>query len=309
MIYKLTLLSICATLIFSSCMNNNKGISSSPNKIKRDTIPFSVTEGNNIKFNCILDQVDTIDLYFDTGGTQLVILNDALKTKTSLLKGKNNNYSGEAFDPLEEPSSLSIGALTWDSLTVFPAPIGPKEMAGHFGWDLFDKQIVELNYDDNILVVHPDINNLVDGYEKLAIEYTHTLFCIQATLKVNGQDYPNRYLFDTGFQRAIVLDKQLREEENFPTDLPVIKESKLKNSSGDIFINKVINSDQFCFANLCSENVPAQLIVTPNPARFKTNILGNELLKRYNTIFDFKAGYVYLKQNSLAPLPYADASK
>lgn len=290
------------------CTPKSKSNSVSTEKIHRDTISFEVTDANNIKFRCLLDGKDSLDMYFDTGGTELVLLHEAIREQTSLLDGKNEKYSGEAFDPLEELSSFSIGNMHWDTLTVYPAPIGPKDMAGHFGWNLFDQQIVELNYDKNILVVHPELGKLTEGYEKLKIEYSHTLFCIQASLHVAGQSFPNRYLFDTGFQRALVLDKELCEKENFPTDLPVIKESKLKNSTGDVFVNKVVNSDQFCFEKLCANNVPAQLIVTPNPARFETNILGNELLKRFNTIFDFKEGYVYLKANSLMDLPYADAS-
>ena len=54
-------------------------------------------------------------------------------------------------------------------------------------------------------------------------------------------------------------------------------------------------------------NIPMQLMTTANPARFKTHILGNEVIKRFNTILDFQNNYVYLKSNNLFDLPYKDA--
>ncbi len=72
--------------------------------------------------------------------------------------------------------------------------------------------------------------------------------------------------------------------------------------------NILFNAHQFCFDKICTDNIPVQLISTPNPARFKIHFLGNEFLKRFNTVFDFQNDYVYLKPNSLISLPYADAS-
>ena len=168
--------------------------------------------------------------------------------------------------------------------------------------------MVELDYDQNYLVVHDSLPEMSEGYAKLEMEFVYTLFCIKGHLKVGGKTYPNRYLFDSGFQRAVVMDKDLREAANFPDDLPVLKESKLRNSRGTEFVNRVVAVDDLCFGEVCTGEVPVQLFAAPNPARFETHILGNELLKRFNTVLDFKAGYVYMKPNSLIDLPYRDGA-
>jgi len=290
-----------------SCTNSAPKNNEITEQITRDTIPFKISKANNIIFQTILNETDTIDLFFDTGGTDLILLHEAIKEKTSLLNGKNQNYKGEDFERLEEVNSLKIGSSTWDSLLIYPASNGPSEAAGHFGWDLFEDKIVELNYDAQLMIVHSEPIKIPIGYTKLEIEYVKTLFCIKGTAIVDNKSFPNRYLFDTGFQRAVVYDKEIRAEENFPSHLPVIKETVLTNSLGERFVNKVVNADQFCFNDLCLENVPLQLFALPNPARFKTNILGGELLKRYNTILDFQNDLIYLKPNSLVDLPYTDA--
>ncbi len=269
-------------------------------------IPFELTEGNNIKFQAVLNEVDSIDLFFDTGGTEIVMKQTAIKNCPTLMDGRNPNYIEGGNMPLETLNSLSIGDMKWDSLMVFPTRVGPSETSGHFGWNLFEGKIVELNYDEMIMTVHSNLPDNSKDYVKLDVEYTHTLFCVQGQLRIGDAQYTNRYLFDTGFQRSIILDKDLREKNAFPNDLPVIKESKLRNGAGKVFVNKVVLADDICFDDVCLSDVPVQLLSTPNPARFETHILGNELLKRYNTILDFKDHHVYLKQNGLVGEPYSD---
>ncbi len=276
---------------------------------EKTIIPFTISEANNIIFRVVLNGTDSLNLYFDTGGTDLVLRHAAIKERTTLLKGKNKAYQEEDYEPLEELNTLELGSLVWDSLTVYPVGVGPLEADGHFGWDLFENKIVELDYDRGEMIIHPALPGKLDDYAKLEIEYSHTLFCIQTRLQVSDETYPARYLFDTGFQRSIILDKELRAKNGFPHDLPVIKESKLRNGAGEEFINKVVRVERVCFADLCAENVPIQLLSTPNPARFETHILGNELLKRFNTILDFQNHFVYLKGNSLMDEVYVDAAK
>ena len=273
-----------------------------------DTLRFEITPGNNIIFKTVLNKTDTLDLFWDTGGTELVLKHSAIKDRTSLLDGKNENYKEVNYEPLEALNSLSLGTLSWDSLTIYPTTLLPENTDGHFGWNLFEDKIVELDYEKKMMIVHSSFSQSLDSYAKLEIEYINTLFCINGRLDVGERSFVNRYLFDTGFQRAIVLDRELRAENKFPDDLPVLKESRLRNSAGTEFINRVVEIDKFCFEEVCSSQIPVQLLSTPNPARFKTHILGNELLKRFNTILDFQNDFVYVKPNSLIGLPYRDAS-
>lgn len=271
-------------------------------------IPFEITDANNIIFKTVLNQEDTINLFFDTGGTDIVMRHEAIKNSTTTLINSSEAYKQEDFEALGSLNTISIGTLEFDSLTIYPVDVGPQEADGHFGWNLFEGKIIALNYDKQELTVYDHLKKVPKDYVKLPIEYTHTLFCIQANAQVNNFSSTNRYLFDTGFQRALLLDKNLNKKDNFPDTLPVIKESKLKNSKGDIFINKIVELDEICFNEICAEGIPTHLLDLPNPAQFETHILGNELLMRFNTILDFKNHFVYLKPNQLMDLPYTDAN-
>lgn len=309
-IIKIIFLAILSLSLLNSCdQSKEKQLQELPGIVHPDTLQFEITEANNIIFKTAVIDSDTLDLFLDTGGTEIVLKHSAVKEKTSFLKnGKNSSYKEENYEPLEGLYSLKLGKLKWDSLTIYPTSLLPKEADGHFGWNLFQDKVVELDYEKNLMIVHNSFSQDLSDYAQLEIEYINTLICIKGNIKNQGAEYLNRYLFDSGFQRAVILDKDLRQEAKFPDNLPVVKESRLKNSAGTEFVNRVVMVDKICFEEICAQQVPVQLLSTPNPARFETHILGNELLKRFNTILDLQNDYIYMKPNSLISLPYKDAS-
>ncbi len=260
-----------------------------------DTIPFVLTEFNNVKIKAVLNGVDTLNLMFDSGTTGLLITNDAIKQKTHLSDNTNSN------------NILRIGNLTWDGLQVFPVELSGQGTDGRFGWDLFDGKVVEIDYDKNVFILHTQLPAISKAYEKFDMEYVRTLFCIRAELQLKNKKYINRFLFDSGYQRTAMLDTLLMEEQHYPKDLAVIKKVIMRNGQGGEIPVITINAEGLDLGKQRLSNVPVQLLATANPARFKTHILGNEVLKRFNTILDFQSNVVYLKANSLANVPYKDA--
>ena len=259
-----------------------------------DTIPFVLTAYNNLKIKAILNKTDTLDLKFDSGTTGLLLTNDAIKNKIH----KQQNNSG---------NHLQIGKQSWDNLTIYPVELSGQGTDGRFGWDLFDGKIVEIDYDKNLFIIHskrPEINK---HYSRFDIEYTNTIFCIQAALEIKGKKYPNRFLFDNGYQRTIMLDTIVMHEQHYPKDLEIIKKVIMKNGQGEDIPILTVNNEKFLLGKYKLTNIPVQLMTGENPAQFKTHILGNEVLKRFNTILDFQKNYVYLKPNTLIDLPYHDA--
>ena len=280
-------------------------------KASHDTIPFVLTEYNNIKIKVCLNRRDTLYLKFDSGATGLLLTHEAIAQKTSLLAGQAGVREGKArpdYSNMNPYNTLSMGALSWDSLEVYPVVLSGQGTDGRFGWDLFDGRVVEIDYDQSVFIVHSSLSKAPKGYSKLPIEYTQGLFCIPGALSFKGKKYPNRFLFDNGYQRTILLDTTLLARQNVPEDLPVLKKTILQNGQGKEFPVITVNSESLELGRSALRNVPAQKLATVNPARFPIHILGNEVLKRYNTVLDFQRNVVYLKPNSLTHLPYADAS-
>ena len=298
----------CFTRILSKPINQKFAHQNPPS---HDTIPFILTEYNNIKIKVCLNRTDTLFLKFDSGATGLLLTHEAIAEKTSLLDNQKNAGGGTAkpdYDKMNLYNTLQMGELTWDSLDIFPVVLSGQGTDGRFGWDLFEGRVLELDYEKNIMIVHSALPKLPKGYSKLPIEYTHGLFCINGTLKIRKKKYTNRFLFDSGYQRTIMLDSILMQEQNFPQDLKVIKKTIMKNGQGREIPVITVNNEALMLGRFILCDIPAQRLSSDNPARFKTHILGNEVLKRFNTVIDFYHHFIYLKPNNLWELPYFDAS-
>ena len=303
------IISLLVLLInFTNCKNSEKKTSVKKN-VTDILIPFKLTEYNNINIKTLLNGTDTLNLKFDSGTTGLLLTHKAIKKKTNLLKNNTEEDSiTHNYVKLKALASLEIGTLKWDSLEIYPVQHSGQGTDGRFGWDLFEGKIISIDYDKNLFIIHkkmPDVTN----YTKSQLEKVKTLFCLNGSIEHKNKIYKSRFLFDTGYQRALLLDKDILREQLFPKDLNVIKTNKLRNGAGDIFLTEVIELPLLHIGEQSVSKFPTQVLNRENPTGFKTHILGNELMKRFNTILDFKNNVIYLKKNTLFESPYADGPK
>ncbi len=297
---------IILLLVFTNCTNTNNQKNEVP-ELSNIVIPFELTDYNNIKIKTVLNGKDSLDLKFDSGATGLLLTHDAIKSKTSLLTTNKEDTPTQNYVKLKALATLTLASLKWDSLEVYPVRLSGQGTDGRFGWDLFDDKIVSLDYDNNLMTIHQKLPN-IEGYTKSKLDVVNTVLCLNGSLLVGNQGYEGRFLFDTGYQKALLLDSVILKKRSFPTDLDIIKTNRLKNGAGDVFITKVVELPGLKVGGQEINQLPTQVLNRSNPATFETHILGNELLKRFNTVFDFKNKTVYLKKNSLFDMPYSDAS-
>lgn len=276
-----------------------------------DTIPFEMTRHNNINIKTVLNQKDTLRLMFDTGSSGLVVTQEAILKKTQLLANQEGVLEGKQkpnYRKINPNNHLQIANLVWDSISIYPAKESGHETDGNFGWSLFDGRILELDYDKCIMILHSSLPKVPKGYTKLKIEYTNSLFAIEGTLEIQGKKYKNHFLFDNGAQQALVLDSSLLQAQHIPNNLKILKTLSFTDFLGKVFYTKLINSNQLTLGKLSLQNIPSHLFIPSPEENFHIHILGNDVLKRFNAIFDFQNDCVYLKINSLNNLPFKYAS-
>lgn len=264
-----------------------------------DSIPFFLNKYNTNFLRVVFNGTDSLILNFDTGANEVALTNDALKNKfRSVPKLYNKVYD------------LKIGSKLYKS------KVHDIEMAGHetdglLGWDNFDGMIVELNYNDNKMIVHSKMPNRIlhdKGYDKLKIQYISDKPFIECELLQSGSKSKNWFLFDLGYVRTVMLDNDLLKQANFPvSDMKVIKKVIMHGVSGNEI--PVITSDlQILKIGIFElKNVPAQILAQNKPTRgTNEHILGNDVLKRFNTVLDFQKNVIYLKPNNLFNEKYTD---
>jgi hypothetical protein len=288
-------------LMLTGCLAGDKEATAKD----RHTLPFVLTAFNNIVFKATLNGTDTLNLKFDTGTTGLLLTHDAIKNKTHLLDDGTEQTPRQDYVPLGALATLDLRGLHWDSLEVFPVTHSGQGSDGRFGWDLFKDKVVLIDYDQRMMTIQDELPD-TRGYTAHQFERVKSALCVSGAVRVGNKSYDGRFLFDSGYQKALLLDSGLANNLD-ERQLKWIKVNKLRNGAGKEFVTRVVMLDEIQLGDMTLQDIPAQLLNTANPATFETHILGNGCLKRFNTILDFKEYRVYLKPNSLIDAPYLDA--
>lgn len=261
-----------------------------------DTIPMYINEHNTMYIAAVLNGTDTLWLNFDTGSSDITLKEETIANlKTPL-------------DLYRKPYDLQIGKRHYTS-TVFDTKLSGHGTEGRFGWNLFDGYVVELNYDKGIMVVHGQLPQAIAAdkkYTRLPMRYIENIFLVQSSLQQGKTKLPFWFLFDSGYQRTAMLDNDLLKETRFPAaQMKELNRVIMRDGRNNEIPVVTANLDQLHLGNHILKQVPVQVQTANKPlVGLNIHILGNEVLKRFNTIMDFQNNVVYLKPNKRFNDPY-----
>lgn len=273
-----------------------------------DTIPFVLTEFNNIYIQTILNQIDTVKLMFHTDATGVYLTKKAVDKTNSLNLDKSdtaNSWGGEGTIRYSQNNSLQIGHLNWGGLTIMQDENSGKLTDGKFGPNLFPDKIIEINYDKKLLIIHSVLPSLDDDYEQLNLIYKRSSMFVEGSCLIGEQLYKNDFLIHTGFGGTLLFDNQFVEKNNISDKLEVISESQLKDSFGNILKTKKVLLPSLSFGNVAFTEVPIGLF-EGTVGQQRMSVLGSDLLKRFNIILDQQNAFIYLKPNGFFDAPFSE---
>lgn len=269
---------------------------------KSDTIPLTINEQNTIFIKAIFNDKDTLNLNFDTGTTELILTNNTIK---NILSIKPKLYT--------TLYNLKIGKTTYQT-KLYDAELTGHGTDGRFGWDFFKGKVVELNYDNGLLIIHSVLpENIIKDkkFTQLKIEFWKDLFFVTGSIRQSRIINTDFFLFDIGYQRTAMLDNDLLLQNKFPIDkMNTISKVIMKGAKGNEIPVITANLKHLKIGKYKLKNIPVQLLTINKPLKDKkTHILGNEILKRFNIFLDFQNNIVFLKPNHLFDDKYIDQKK
>jgi hypothetical protein len=273
-------------LVIFSIFFNSQG----QKKREIEKIPLTINEHNTVFVKAIFNHKDSLNLNFDTGTTELIFTNKTIKNK---LKEPVMLY--------EKVYDLQIGNGIYQS-KLYDAELAGHGTDGRFGWDLFKGKVVEINYDKNLLIIYSGLPKKVKKdkkYTELKLEFWKNLLFVKSTISQGDSSQTELFLFDSGYQKTVMLDNDLLKNSQFPTqNMEEINRVVMRGAKGNEIPVITSKLEKLTIGNYELPNVPAQLLTTNKPLRGKnTHILGNEVLKKFNIVFDFQNNFVYLKPN------------
>lgn len=269
-----------------------------------DTLSFRLNKQSNICIKARINNSDTLTLMFHTSSTGVTITKESLKEKILLKNKQNTNiqtWGGRADAEFSEHNTLFINKLTWTDLTIFVNENSGPETDGKFGYDLFTEKIVSIDYDKNLIMVNENLPKNLKGYQKMKLFFSNGSMFIEGKLEIGDEVYQDKFMFHSGYGGAILLDPQIAEKYNMKS-LKTISTSELKDSYGNVFKIETKLLPKAKIGKKTIKNVPLSFAARSSDIPMK--VFGNDLLKRFNVIFDFQKNEIYLKPNGLRKMNY-----
>lgn len=274
----------CYTRIVSSKSIKNSMI---PSDNRSDTIPFTLNQFDAIHVKGIINSADTINLHFDIGTLDFRLTRETL-----------GRYKSQRIN------QLKLGSLIWNLPNIQTANQASHGMDGRFGWRVFDDNIIEIDYDNKLIIIHNSLPKKMKGFKKSKIKFIQSLFCIESIIELNNKKYTGDFLFDTGSDLTMVINPTWMKNQEFPNTLEVLKKSSFSDGAGKKYETIMVSVPKLSINSFELKHIPCSILGNEGPSSAPINYFGNALLKRFNTIIDLKKDHIYLKPNSLFNTPF-----
>lgn len=275
---------------------------------KPTVIPFQLTKYNNLSVKALINQKDTISLMFHTAANSLMLTEEATKRMTSLVFSRVDSvksWGGQSSSRYSKSNSLKIGDLTWENLEIWEDKNSGQQTEGKFGPNLFENKVVEIDFDKSQILVYNSLPSKVKKYEKLPLANDNGNLFIDGNSELDGNGIKNKFLIHSGYAGAILFDDVFTASNKLDEKLKIVGEKSLKDSYGNVLKTKKAILPVFTIGKLKLSNVPVGFFQGAI-GRQKMSVIGGDILKRFNIIFDAQRTFVYLKANSLTKTAYAN---
>lgn len=302
------ILLINSSFVFGQSDSNN---SLNEPSLTTDSIPFVLTEHNNISIQAIINQIDTVNLMLHTAANSVTLIKEATERLQSIkINGIDtvNSWGGDHSSKYSTNNEIQIGNQKNEKITIWENKNSGPNTDGKFGLNFFENRIIEINFDERYIKTYQALAEeqiLNKGYKKFALIEENGFFFISAISKIKDEAITNKFLIHSGFGGAVLFDDLTADEFGFATHLKIIKESQLKDSYGNVLKTKKAILPEFLIAEQQLSNVPIGFF-EGSIGRQKMSVIGGDVIKRFDIVFDIQNANIFLKPNSLFESPFLE---
>lgn len=198
-------------------------------------------------------------------------------------------------------NSVHIGALTWTNVPLFEQTGANTFLGEHgiLGNNLLESQVIELNYTEKIFRIHPSLPTLPAGYSKLPMRMIHGVPHLPVEFVEADQSFTQWMMFDTGYENTVLLNHRTASKHQMYE-----AGSRLGDRAGrQNGRTEIVAFPRLKFGDHIITNVPVDLQL-PGVKAYPLELLGNDLLKRFDCFIDYNDEAIYLRPNLHFHAPY-----
>lgn len=282
-------------------------------------IPFELSNNliivkvnlNGIDLNMILDTGSDINLLFRIPEEEVLPVNEG---ETTTIMGLGSEKPINAI--ISSNNEIKINGFLDDNFEILIVDLDNIglinkfgiEINGILGYSFFKKNIIEVDYAKEKIIIHKNIdvikNKKIKKFSKEKIKIVNNKPYINVNSKINLNEIILILLIDTGLSDGLWLFKnELIKYENKSID-----DILGQGLSGDI-LGKRSRIDKVKFSEFSFQDI---LVSFPDLIFFenikiiegRNGSLGGEILKRFNLIIDYNQGEIYFKKNKFYNDPF-----
>jgi len=271
------------------------------------SIPFTLTSQNNIAVEALFNETDSVALMFHTAADAIFLTREAVQGMRSLTfdgTASLQSWGGEAEVRHSTGNALRIGELTWADLSITEAERSGPGTGGKFGPDLFGSKIIEIDFEQSVLLIHEKLPEYAEQFDWLAVEHRRDGLFVRGSVQVGERWLGHDFLIHTGFGGTFLFDNAFAEANHLDAAFQVVEGRELKDSLGNIVKTRKGVVPAFRLGHTELASVPAELF----PGEIggaRTSVVGGDVLKRFHLILDSAAGVLYLRPNALFEAAYS----
>jgi hypothetical protein len=193
--------------------------------------------------------------------------------------------------------------LKWENVSILSIDYQKPSFDAVLGWIAFENKIIEIDYEKNVMIIHQSLPQLSSEYSKLEFKLIEGLPYVKLKLIINGKESETWFDYDTGSDGMLVVGQKFAKENFFNNELKQIGTTTSVGSAGKEIISKIVMLPKMKIGDFEMYQIPLNIQQQEiENVEYNENI-GNKILKRFNTIIDFKNNYIYLKPNNLFYAP------
>lgn len=276
-------------------------------------IPFAIAGDSRIYVTAFVNGSDSLRFLVDTGASSIVLNTNSPKLKGLIHNGEsadNLGTSGENSVEYSNDNSVKIGTIQYDNAGCAHIPYPPEYWDGVFGLNGLAAFNIEINYDDFKIYFYPkDTLTVKNSYVSLPFTYKYDVPFIHLPAKLNGTQYNLLLEIDTGSDRIIDLNTPFVNNHNLLETQKPFAISRIASSDGGTGELKNVFFDEVIVGPYVMPKVAGAFSTLTSGMQSKEDIdgmIGNNFLKRFNMLIDFKDNKLYLQPNNLYYTPFYD---
>lgn len=261
-------------------------------------IPFQLSPQNNIVVEAMLNETDSCKLMFHTAVESVSLTSTStpkMKSVEFTRAGNTISWGGQQETRFSPTNKLRIGSRLWPEIAISEGRYSGIGTDGKFGWELFDGQIVQIDFDNLQLKTHSRLPDLTD-FEKFSTKYDRGGMKLQCSVGVGGQQVQHEFLVHSGFGGTALFDDQFTAANKLHDRWKSSRGRDLKDSLGNVISTSRVLMPSMSFGAFTLKNIPAELFPGDIGSQ-KTSIIGGEFLKRFHVLVDAERQHIYLKPN------------